>query len=283
MKTKTIVLILAILLTIFSCENDEGLSIPTINGLSLYWDHEVFGDEGRRLRFEGSATNEFDNDYDLEFNTWVVGKSIIVRLNQSIDKGKCQFFPMPVVGNDDPNKCSASGEFYLSDKELNNGVYSLKIIMPSFEVTSELTLTDEKVTLKIPTNKFLETSIENVYPIPPNLLFGSLVYQDSSDTDDAEIFLDYLTELGLSQTTVPDYPYRHLTVDENGLLPISHWEPDNHSIGFLYKMNNTDFKTIFEESKKYFNQTNLNMYLYTSNGDQAFMSKTEGITVVYGK
>ena len=48
-------------------------------------------------------------------------------------------------------------------------------------------------------------------------------------------------------------------------------------------MNSTDFKTIFEESKKYFNQTNLNIYLYTSSGDQGFMSKTEGITVVYSK
>ena len=144
-------------------------------------------------------------------------------------------------------------------------------------------MTDEKVTLKIPTNKFIKSSIENVYPIPPNLLFGSLVYEGSSNTNDAENVLDSLTELGLSQTTVPNYPYRHLTVDENEHRPVSHWEPDNHSIGFLYKMNNTDFKTIFEESKKYFNQTNLNIYLYTSNGDQGFMSKAEGITVVYAK
>lgn len=272
-----------LILAIFSCENDDRLSIPTINGLSLYWDHEVFGDEGRRLRFEGSTTDEFDNNYELEFNTSVEDKSITVRLTKSIDKGKCQFFPMPVVGDDDPNKCNSSGDFYLSDKELDNGVYSLKIIMPSFEVTSELTVTDEKVTLKIPTNNFLKSSIENVYPIPPNLLFGSLVYQGSSNTIDAEIFLDNLSKLGLIQTTVPDYPYRHLTVDENGNRPVSHWEPDNHSIGFLYKMNNTGFKTIFEESKKYFNQTNLNIYLYTSNGDQGFMSKTEGITVVYAK
>lgn len=283
MKTRTTLVPILLILAIFSCENDDRLSIPTINGLSLYWDHEVFGDEGRRLRFEGSTTNEFDNDYELEFNTSVVDKSITVRLTKSIDKGKCQYFPMPVVGDDDPNKCNASGDFYLSDKELDNGVYSLKIIMPSFEVTSELTVTDEKVTLEIPVNKYLKSSIENVYPIPTNLLFGSLVYLGSSNTNDAEKFLDDLTKLGLIQTTVPNYSYRHLSVDENGRATASHWEPDNHSIGFLYKMNNKDFRTIFEESKKYFNQTNLNIYVYTSNGDQGFMSKTEGITVVYAK
>jgi hypothetical protein len=283
MKTRTTLGLVLLIISIFSCDNDDNLSIPTINGLSLYWDHEVFGDEGRRLRFEATTTNNFDNDYDLEFNTSVVNKTITARLTKSIDKGKCPFFPMPVAGDDDPNKCNASGEFYISDKDIDNGVYSLKIIMPSFEVTSNLTVTSEKVTLAIPTNTFLESSIENVYPIPPNLLFGTIVYQGSTNTNDAENFLDYLTNLGLNQTTVPNYPYRHLTVDENGLRPISHWEPDNHSIGFLYKMNSTDFKTIFEKSKEYFNQKNLNIYLYTSNGDQAFLSKSEGITVVYSK
>ena len=281
MKTRTTLIPILLILAIFSCENDDRISIPIINGLSLYWDHEVFGDEGRRLRFEVSTTNEFDNDYELEFNTSIVDKSIKARLIKSIDKGKCQYFPMPVVGEDDPNKCNASGSFYLSDKELDNGIYSFKIITSSFEVTSELAVTDEKVTLEIPLNKYLKSSIDNVYPIPPNLLFGSLVYQGSNNTNDAEKFLNELTKLGLIDTTVPDYPYRHLSVDEYGHPPESHWEPDNHSIGFLYKMNSTDFRTIFEESKKYFNQTNLNIYLYTSNGDQGLMNKTEGITVVY--
>ena len=179
MKTRRTLGLILLIVAIFSCDNDDSLSIPTINGLSLYWDHEVFGDEGRRLRFEVTTTNEFDNDYELEFSTSVVDKSITVRLTKSIDNGKCQYFPMPVMGDDDPNKCTASGDFYLSDKELDNGVYSLKIIMPTFEVTSELTVTDENVTLKIPTSKFLNSSIENVYPIPPNLLFGSIVYQGS--------------------------------------------------------------------------------------------------------
>jgi hypothetical protein len=283
MRKRTTLIPIFLIISIFGCENNDNLSIPTINGLSLYWDHEVFGDEGRRLRFEVSTTNQFDNDYDLEFNTSVVNKTITARLIKSIDKGKCPFFPMPIVGDYDPNKCIASGGFYIPDKEIDNGVYTLKIIMPSFEVTSNLTVTSEKVSLAIPTNSFLKSSIKNVYPIPPNLLFGSIVYQGSSNTNDAENFLNYLTDLGLIQTVVPNYPYRHLTVDEDGHRPVTHWPPDNHLIGFLYKMNNVEFKKIFEESKEYFNQTNLNIYLYTSNGDQGFMSKKEGITVVYSK
>lgn len=283
MKTKTTLGLILIIVSIFSCDNNDSLSIPTIDGLSLYWDHEVFGDEGRRLRFEVTTTNEFENDYDLEFNTSVVDKSIIVRFTKSIDNGKCQVFPMPVIGDNDPNKCSASGRFYLTDKELTDGIYSLTIITPTFKVTSELTVTDEQVKLDVPANEHLSSSIKYVYPIPKSILFGSVVYKGSNNTDDANKFLVYLTNLGLIETTVPNYPYRYLTVDETGHLANSNWQDDNYSIGVLYKMNNVDIKTIFEESKKYFDQTNLNITLFTSNGDEAHFSKSEGITVVYSK
>jgi hypothetical protein len=283
MKTITRPGLILLMAVIFSCHEDENESIQAINGLSLYWDHEVFGEEGRRLRFEVTTTNEFDNDYELEFSTSVIDESITVVLIKSIDKGKCQYFPMPVTGDDDPYKCNASGTFYLADTEIDNGVYSLKIIMPAFEVTSELTVTDEKVTLEIPANKFLNSTIDNVYPIPQNLLFGNIGYEGSDNTNDAVNFLDYLTDLGLIQTTLPNYPYRYLTVDENGHPPVSHWEPDNHSIGFLYKLNTTDVKTIFEASTQYFNQHNVNIYLYTSNGDEGLMNKSEGITLVYSE
>lgn len=271
------------MLAIFSCEKEDDISIPKIEGLSLYWDHEVFGDEGRRLRFEGFTTNEFDNDYDLEFNTSIKDKSITATLVKTIDNGKCQWFPMPSTGEDDPNKCNASGGFYLADKELSSGVYSLTIITRNFKVASELTLTDEQVTLDIPVNEHLNSSIKYVYPIPKNILFGSVVYRGSNNTDDANKFLDYLTNIGLVETTVPNYPYCYLTVDETGHIANSNWQDVNYSIGVLYKMNNVDIKTIFEESKKYFDQTNLNITLFTSNGDEAHFSKTEGITVVYAK
>jgi hypothetical protein len=205
MKIKTGLVSILLIAAILSCENDDSISTPTINGLSLYWDHEVFGDEGRRLRFEAHTTNVFDNDYQLVFNTSVEDKIITVMLKTNIDRGKCPHYPNPVLDYD-PNKCTASGDFYLTDAELDNGIYSLRIIMPTFEVTSELIVTDEKVTLKIPANKYIFSSIENVYPIPKYLVYGSLVYQGSNNTNDAKKFLDDLTKLGLIQTTLPNYP-----------------------------------------------------------------------------
>lgn len=281
-KVKTFVLAL-IMAGIFSCEDDDSLSVPEINGLFLYWDHEVFGDTGRTLRFEATSKNNFDKDYDLEFTTTVVNNTITARLTRSIDNGKCPFFPTPLLKVGDPRRCNASGLFYIPDKDIAEGVYSLKIVMPNFEVTSNLTVSSDKVTLSVPTNTYLEPSSESVYPIPPNLLFGEIVYQGSNNAIDAQNFLKYLTDLGLSETTLPKYPYRHLTVDENGKPLNSNWEPDNYSIGILFKLNSTNFKTVFEKSKEYFNQKNLNIYLYTSNGDQASFSKLEGIKVIYAR
>ncbi len=279
MKTKLLISVLLLAVT-FGCKKDNDISVPKIDGLSLYWDHEVFGAPGRRLRFQVSTTNRFDNDYDLEFSTSIESKSVTIKFVKSTDNGKCPWFPMPAVG-EDPHKCNAVGKFYLPEKELENGTYSLNMITPYFETTSKLIVTNEKVTLEIPENEYLKSRIKDVYPIPQNLLFGAVTYHGSDNTDAANEFLNRLKTLGLAEATVPDYHYRHLALDENGRPVITHWEPDNHTIGFLYDMNGSDFHKIFEEAKRHFDRTNLNIDLFTSNGDEAHLSKSSGVIVVY--
>ena len=44
-----------------------------------------------------------------------------------------------------------------------------------------------------------------------------------------------------------------------------------------------DFKKAFDLAKEYFDNTNLNIYLYSSNGDEARLSKTDGILVKYAE
>jgi len=282
MKPRFTLIPILLISAISGCGNDDTAPMPPIDGLSLYWDHEVFGDEGRRLRFAFNSTNEFASDYDMAFKYSIDGNSITARLVKSIDNGKCPYFPMPSIEPDDPGKCSASGGFYIPDDELNNGIYSFKIITPYFEVTSGLTITDERITLTTPPNEQLASSVDHVYPIPEDLLFGSVVFEGSNNKQDAENFFNDLISSGVTAVTVPNYPYRHLRVDENGQANERHWEPDNHLIGFLYRMNN-DFNTVVEVSKRHFSQTTLNIYLYTGNGDQGIMEQGKAAVVVYGK
>ena len=49
-------LMVLFLLFLTACNDLDDFSIPELEGLSLYWDYEVFGEEGRRFRFSFSAS-----------------------------------------------------------------------------------------------------------------------------------------------------------------------------------------------------------------------------------
>jgi len=279
MKKRLFSLVLLGLL-IFSC-NGNNVEIETSNveveGLSLYWDHEIFGEPGRRLRFEFYETKAYEYTYELVFDYTINGNDITIELLDKISEGECQKFPT-ASGID--SLCLPKGRFYIEDKYLEQGNYSLIIKTKEFEISSGLTIDNEQFVLDIPTNERFSSSIKNVFPIPKNLLFGSVVFQGIENTESATEFFNALTSLGLLETTIPNYPYNHLVVDDTGRPVNKHWEPDNHSLKFLYKMNIT-FEEIFELSKKHFENSNLNIYLYSSKGDEARLSKNDGIVVSF--
>ena len=280
MKKQIFSLILLGLL-FFGCEKDnmDIDSHASVEGLSLYWDHEVFGEGGRRLRFEFYETKEFENSFELFFNHNIKGKDIIITLVDRIDKGKCQIFP---AANGIDSLCTPRGSLFIQDRFLENDSYSLILKTYEFEIKSSLIIDDGKYILDIPSNERFSSSIKEVCPIPENLLFGSVVFQGVENTQSANEYFDELESIGLTETIVPNYTYRHLDVDDTGRPIDSHWEPDNHSLGFLYKMNIT-FKEVFELSKEHFNKTNMNIYLCSSQGDQARLSKNDGIIVEYAE
>lgn len=262
------------------CSTDDELSIPKLDGLSLYWDHRVFGEEGRRLMFEFYGTNELEDDYDLVFKYEVVKRSITIRLVKSVDKGLCSFYPMPSLPPDDPHKCNPRGSLVIPESLLPTGRYTLHLVTPFFEETAELTVNNERITLRIPPNDHFSSSISEVYPLPKNLLFGHIVYSGESNIKFAEhLFADFRNH-GLQKAQLSNYPYNHLTLDDEGNPVERHWEPDEHSIGFIYGMNRP-FKEIVAVAKEHFSNTVLNIYMYSSNGDQALMSQDDGITIVY--
>jgi hypothetical protein len=278
MKTNVFLPIL-IILAFFGCKKDSNTddSLPFVNGLSLYWDHEVFGDEGRVLRFEFYETKEYGNIYELKFEYSIDHQDILIKLTDKIDKGKCPRFP--TAGGID-TLCTPKGLISIPEKLLPKGTYTITLKSSNFEVKSELEVGNEKITLVIPSNEFFASYIKVVYPIPQNLVFGSVVYLGSENTESANYFINDLTTLGLQKTQIPNYPYRHLSVDDNGNTENSHWPADNHSLGFIYKMDN-NFKAIFNLAKEHFNKANINIYLFSSEGDEARLSKTDGIDVRY--
>ncbi len=272
---------LLIFIFMFSCDRKEELISPQLEGFSLYWDHEVFGSGGRRLRFALYSVKKYDHQFALQFHTSIEGKTIRVVMTDAIDKGKCPYFPMPVIGEDDPEKCHSKGGFSLSDKQLAQGDYTLKIITPEFESTNILKVSEEVVSLEIPSDGFLTSSIKNVYPIPVNILMGTIVYKGAQHTEDVNKFIAHLEKLGLEPAILRENAYRHFTSYEGeNYIDRKQWDPDNYSVSFNQKLKQTSFKTVFAEAEKFFTESSLNTYLYTSNGDEGRLTE-EGIRVVY--
>jgi hypothetical protein len=274
---KTSTMLFSILLFVFcACEKQgEYVNLKEINGMSLYWHFTASNEDGRYLLFEFYGNEAFENSYQLVFDYKVTSKSIIVSLVDIIDKGECPKYP-----GDWNTGCVPSGNFIIPETELPKSDCDFILKTPNFSVTSRMIFDQDIITLEIPENSKFTTSIKNVYPIPANILYGSVVYYNSQYTQAALDFLTGLEQLNLTKTTLPDSPYRYLLLDENGKPIYSDWPPDSHSIGLLYQMNE-GFDKIVEVATSHFNNSNINIYLFSSNGDEAHFSKIDGIHIFY--
>jgi hypothetical protein len=289
---KNLLIILAFSLLLCNCEkkndnSNENNNIPNYNdslksvsGLSLYWDHEIFGAEGRRLRFIFSDTVLHPFEYELRFKYLITEDSILVYLIDTINKGKCPSFEP----NTDPDqKCMSSGEFYIPDTLIKIGNYQFKLLTRNFSVSAILNVDSTNYGLIIPENNFFFCSIRNVYPEPRDIIFGSIVFSGSTNINEADSFKNALIHLGLKETSIPDVPYRNLTVGPDGKPIDETWPPNNYSFGLLYNSNNIAFQKIVEKATQYFENSELNIYLYSGNGDQARFNQVEGISVYYAR
>ncbi|MDD4756625.1 MAG: hypothetical protein PHG29_11150, partial [Prolixibacteraceae bacterium] len=198
MKTHLIIFILAII--VLGCNKDD---FPidekaSVEGLSLYWDHEVFGEGGRRLRFEFYENMEYENSFELVFDYKIDGKNIIISLIDKVDNGKCPKFPTP---NGIDSLCRPKGNFFIPDNKLIESDYLVTLKTYDFEVKSNLTVNEDKFILEIPTNENFLSSITTVYPIPENLLFGGVVFKGTENTQQATAFFEELETIGFTGTS----------------------------------------------------------------------------------
>lgn len=272
-------LLVFIVSTFSGCENKEDLAVVNAidsDGLSLYWDHEVFGEEGRRYRFELSTKKALPDEYELFFQRSMSGNSITARLISKVSKGKCAVFPGTGPG------CVSRGKFYISEKDLRPGTYTLNFVTSTFVESTRFVVTSEKAVLELSPNGKISSSITEVFPIPRQLLFGSIVYSGSANTQAAKDLIAYLSVLGVTPTTLPNYPYRHLNVSQSAHLAVKDWPEDNHMISLLYSMKG-NFRDIISELTTYYTKTDrkLTVNLYTSFGDEARFNNSE-TSVLYG-
>lgn len=277
---RTLFKLMIIFLLFISCSKYDNDSLESVSGLSLYWDHEVFGEEGRRLRFEFYDPEEQTVDYELVFRYELNDRTLHVFLVDKIDRGKCQAFPS---ANGPDSICVSKGGFYIPDTLLVKEHYQLNLHTKDFEVSCEFNVKDDFYQLIIPANEYFTSSIGEVYPIPNNIVYGSIVFNGIENSVYATKLKEDLLALGLLDTLLPNYPYRHLKVNNNGTAINESWPPDNYLLGLVYDSKGISFRQIVETCTKSYSTTDLNIYLYSGIGDQARFNQLDGISIVYAK
>jgi hypothetical protein len=265
----------------FSCDKeDTKISGAGKEGFWLYWHHDIFG-EGRNLLLDFTDSQALEHDYDLHFKYRINNREIIVELAGATDRGECPKFPMPNQGTN-PELCNANGYIRIPDAALPPGTYTLRLLTDKMVAEADMIVSSEKISMNIPPGSLLSSEIKEVFPIPRNILFGSIHYSGSQNEKFARDLIDELKLLGLKPAEVPDLSYRYLDVKRKAHLSEESWQNDEHSIALLYDMSK-DFRQIIDIVQKHYQRSDrrLKFGIYSSNGDQAILNGGVGDNIVY--
>ena len=270
--------ITVILVMTVGCEKKESKEKIGIKGLSLYWYHNMFNEQGRGYGFSFNGVERFENLYELKFEYQIDNhqKRIEVSLVDIVDKGKNIGYPDVGFGTHD-GLYSPWGNIHIPENMVNEGKYIFTVKTPNFTVKSEIIFTKEKATMNVPENNYFSSRVTDIFIAPKNLLFGRINFSEEQNKEFALDFLNDIRDLGL-QDTIWTNPNIFLTnVDESGIPVItSYW------VSFLFTMN-TDFVAIFELSKTYFSKGIFSsMDVYSTNGDEARLN-SGGVRVWFAK
>jgi len=263
-----------------SCHSDmEETKNITSKGLTLWWNHQIFSEQGRGYIFDFSEVKRSENLYRLNFEYQIDNnhKSIEISLISQTDKGKCPQYPEG--GWVDDGLCSSRGTLFIPENLINEGNYKFIVKTMNYKIQSEIIFTKEKATLVISENNYFSSEIKDVFITPKDLLYGGISFKGEDLSKFAYDFMDDIRSLGLNDTIVSNPPF-NLDIDETGKPRITVWQDDNYYIQFLFSMT-SQFSTIFELAKVHFSKSPINIYLFSSNGDQAKLDNMNGIYVWY--
>ena len=143
--------LIGLLICGFIKDKTNNKPLVSVEGLSLYIDHEVFSENGRELRFQFYETKQFENRFKLIFEYEIIGNDIVISLVDKIDTEKNQNVH---VVNDFGSLNTPTGTLSITDKQLSSSIYSLILKTSDHVIKSELLVSDEKIVLNIPPNNY---------------------------------------------------------------------------------------------------------------------------------
>lgn len=255
-------------------------TLASVEGLNLFLQHDVFWEGKRSLCLEFSETKQYKSNYSLVFRYQIINDTIIIRLIDKIDTTKKKRIKVS-YGMHNSSLNIPRGRLAIPDNLLSEIYYYIIVKTADFEVESKLTVGNDKIVLDIPENKYFSCEKNIVYPIPKDLVFGSVIFYGDKENECVAKFFKEFEAVGLTNVKIPNYPYNHLLVNENGRRVNEYLPNGQNNIKFLYKMD-TSFRKVARLAKKWYRKKlNIDYYIYSSNGDQALMDKFNGIVTTF--
>jgi len=92
-STLSFLLIVFISATISCKDRDPGIRFVKQTGLDLYWHHTFGLDKGRYILLGFSSARPQPEEFELKFDYTIKGREILIKLRETISKGKCQEYP----------------------------------------------------------------------------------------------------------------------------------------------------------------------------------------------
>lgn len=259
-----------------NCSKEES-EIAKINKISSWWNFSYLSNQGRGLHFSFYDDVKRANEFDLIFEWSIMGQNIIVELVNLKDKGPCPVFPSP-----DPNpdkRCTSDGSIFIPEDKIPPGDYNFIIKSEALNVVSRLNFDGIKYTFIIPDTNLFSVHKKEIYPMPKNILMGSVVYEGEENTQIAKDFINELNSLGFANTIVPNFDKIPLFgVDSLGIPKSEHWQDIHFSRNFVCTMSD-NFKMAFDLGLKYYHANpKINIYLSSSHDELARLSQLDGVS-----
>ncbi|HMP29047.1 MAG TPA: hypothetical protein PKD85_05580, partial [Saprospiraceae bacterium] len=200
MKKLVFLIIISLLFTNCSREVPE---IMEIKKISTYWHFGFSEDNDRGLLFAFYDDIKRPNKLDLKFKWHITGQNILIELVDFEDKGLCPIFPSPFPNLE--KNCTSDGSIFIPEDMIPTGSYKFNIKAESVNISLDFNFDGIKYSFIIPNETQFSITKKEIYPMPKNILFGSVVYEGEESTAAAQGFKNDLNNLGFMDIIVPNF------------------------------------------------------------------------------
>jgi len=222
----------------------------------MYYVEKVFANPPRQFLFDFTTQELYPDEYTLQYRVQRNSDRIGIRFTGLQKEGDCPDFPSP---HPQPQEgCTAEATVSLND--LTEGTYDFVVETPQYKAGGKLEITTAYATVELDEAN-ISVAPDTVLRIPPNSIFGSVLFDTPPDSSVALSFFDALEELGARHVDLRDGVYHQLgTIEDNRLVCIT-----RGCEKYIYKYTGA-IENVLDVARRFQRESNVEITVATSEG-----------------